>query len=202
MAGGAAADLGGSWVTRRATRIPPGGADPEAGCRSLVARSFYWQPPLVRLDHDKLRAPGVAFTQQMRHPRAEIIAANPSVRLMYACQIWDATAGVDGARLPPCDWCGMPTGSWCSGIAPTDKRPGFECHTAVCTICAKLLDLCVACTAWSGIPLELDKRIDLSGISVRPHEAPGPAVTATLLGSPIPRGQIPRSWLGAPGREC
>jgi len=181
MAGGADADLGGSWVTGRATRIPPGGEDPDAEFRILVARSIYWHPPLVLPDHDKLRAPGVAFTQRMQHPRAEIIAANPSVRLMYTCQIWDVTAGVDGARLPPCDWCGIPTGCWCSGIAPTDKRPGFECRTAVCTICAKFLDLCVACTAWSGIPLELDKRINLRGISVRPHEALGPAVTAALL---------------------
>ena len=202
MAGGAAADLGGSWVTGPAERIPPGGADPEVEFRILVARSIYWHPPLVRPEHDELRAPGVAFTQWMRHPRAEIIAANPSVRLMYTCQIWDVTAGVAGARLPPCDWCGIPTGCWCSGIAPTVECPGFLCYTAVCTICAKLLYLCVDCTAWCGIPLELDKRIDRSGIRVRPHEVPGPAVTAMLLGKPIPSAQIPCSWHAAPGREC
>lgn len=89
----------------------------------------------------------------------------------------------------------MPTGCWCNGIAPTEDRPGFECRTALCTTCWKFLDLCVECTAWSGIPLELDVRINLSGIAARPHEEPGPAVTAMLAGESFPPELLPRSWL-------
>jgi len=202
MAGCAADDLGMILDTQTVEPIHPGGVDPEGCMRSIVARKIYWHPPLVMPDSEALREPGAAWTQRMQHPRADIIAANPSVRLMYKCQIWDKTTGVNGFRLPACDWCGIPTGCFCSGIAPTDQRPGFDCRIAVCTICSKLLDLCVNCATWSGIPLELDERINLSGIQVRAHEKPGPAVTAMLLGKPIPNRQIPRSWLQTTGQPC
>ena len=201
MAGLGAADPGSIWDTEHLRRYPPGGADLDRAFRNFVARDIYWHPPLVKPDRETLRARCATFAQRMQHPRAAIIAASPSVRLMYTCQIWDVTSGCHGLRLPPCEWCGMPTGYYCSGIAPFDQRHGFDCRIAVCTICSKFLDLCVNCTIWSGIPLELDKRIVYGDISVHPHEKPGPVVAAMLLGMPISDHQMPRSWLEITGKQ-
>ena len=201
MVGLAPADLGATCDTEYVRRYPPGGADLDRAFRNLVARDIYWHPPLVKLDRENLRARCATFAQRMQHPRAAIISASTSVRLMYTCQIWDATSGCHGLRLPPCEWCGMPTGYFCSGIAPTDQRHCFDCRVAVCTICSKFLDLCVNCTIWSGIPSEVDKRIVYSDISVRPYEKPGPVVTAMLQGMSISDHRLPLSWLEIRGQQ-
>jgi hypothetical protein len=136
MAGLGAADLGSICDTEHVRRYPPDGADVDRAFRNFVARDIYWHPPLVKPDRETLRARCATFAQRMQHPRAAIISASTSARLMYTCQMWDATSGCHGLRLPPCEGCGMPTGYFCSGIAPTDRRHGFDCRIAVRTICS------------------------------------------------------------------
>jgi hypothetical protein len=114
---------------------------------------------------------------------------------MYSCQIWDATKKDNQMALPACDWCGMPTGGFCDGIAATEREPGFDCTVALCTVCDKFLGLCVNCTAWSGTPTTGDERIDLKEIRVQRHEIPGVAVEAMLQGRTVPHGSEPQSWL-------
>ena len=98
------------------TRIPPGEQDPDAGCRCQVSRVVCWHPPMVRWSYDDLRAPGRAFTRRMGHPRAEIIGANPAVRLMYTCQI--------GTLLDPNRGCHRATGVACQqGAGAVASRP-------------------------------------------------------------------------------
>ena len=180
---------------REVRRIPPRGRDHAHGFRNHVERQIHWHPPLVRPDVAALREPAAVFVKQKKHPRAHLVAADPSTRLMYSCQIWDATKHKDREALPACDWCGMPTGNFCNGIAATERQPGFDCTVALCSVCDKLLDLCVNCTAWCGTPTTTDERIDFKEIRVRRHEVPGIAIEAMLQGRPVPHGSMPRSWL-------
>ena len=174
---------------------PPGGGDHAKGSRSRVERQIHWHPPMVQPDDAQLRKPAAIFAGQKKHPRASLIGATEATRLMYSCQIWDATAQNDGSgRMPPCCWCGMPTGCFCDGIAATESEPGFDCTVALCTVCDKFLGLCVDCTRWSGTPTTVDKRINFKSVEVKSHEEPGVAVTAMLQGRTAPRGSEPRSW--------
>ena len=72
--------------------------------------------------------------------------------LRAAFTLWMMPQCTVGAM--PCDWCGLPTGSWCEVCPPPvtmGEQENAQNSRRVCTICDRRFSRCRRCFAWRGV---------------------------------------------------
>ena len=116
----------------------------------------WWRPPLAPTKQVHARMESHVFAlldaRVPRHPRADMVRAQWTVRYRETCALWRASVerggpGEQVVLLPPCLWCGIPTGSWCEGTSDV------ECMAPVCSVCCDLFaESCPSCSWWNGLP--------------------------------------------------
>ena len=126
------------------------------------------------------------------HPRADMVLAEWATRFTRTTIMW-----VEGLRhgdkdtplLPPCRWCGIPTGAWCEGTE--DKI----CMAAVCGKCDAMFgECCPACSWWMGLPLLRDE-IAKAGLEVAEAAAKFNERMATIgLRNPLTACMLAAKW--------
>ena len=119
----------------------------------------WWHPPMDKSaeKHTEMEQHVWRLLEESLHPRDEFIRATWLERYEETHRLWMESLhnlpfeGRDVpdevVLLPPCGWCGIPTGSWCEG---TETE---ECMAPVCNACCDhFADACPTCCWWVGLP--------------------------------------------------
>ena len=83
-----------------------------------------------------------AILRAYPHPRPRALWGDAEGRRAVAEDRWRR----EDTLMPPCDWCGMPTGGMCLGVAQ------HFCRLPTCTSCAGIFGRCIDCVRQLGVP--------------------------------------------------
>ena len=133
-------------------------------------RTLFWRAPLSQKprDQDKKLAHTLRQIQEVGVENSgwDRIFGTQQSREAFTMSVWrkNTESCVKALHeechlLPPCTWCGLPTGSFCDGFADMgfdiidgSKNKLWRCGAPVCTQCDKALNVCVSCSYWAGLP--------------------------------------------------